>query len=431
MAVLESGRRNIVILGAGFGGITALLKLYRGLERNSLQHRYHLVLVNRNAYHLYTPALYEIAAIPKGAADSARLKTSICIPIDDILEHLPGVRFVGEIADALDPERHIITFASGDQLNFEYLIIALGAETNFFGIPGMAERALPMKTFEDALHLRNRVEELIRATTGNFCVLVAGGGATGVELSAELVNFLCYVKKRMAAGKCQEEITLIEASPEILPGFSHEVIKRVRRRLRKLGVFIRAGTRIREVRATDVLLDTGVSLPYHILIWAGGVRPPSVLKNFGLPLTDQGNIATNEFLEARAETGAPATRVALASGRIYAIGDNAHFIHPKTGQPVAGSVPVAEAGARLAAKNIIAEIIGQRKKIFRPAVQYPFILALGGKYAVTDLIVVKFFGFAGWFLKQLVELRYLLFILPWQKAVITWFRTVHYSLKND
>ncbi len=431
VAILESGQKNIVVLGAGFGGITALLKLHRGLRRRRLGHRYPIVLVDQNAYHLYTPALYEIAAIPRGAAGTARLRTSICIPIADIIRRLPGVRFIGETARAIDPGRHLITFASGNQLNFEYLIVALGAETDFLGIPGMAERSFPVKTFADALGLRNRMEDLIRVTAGNFRILVAGGGATGVELAAELVNFLCHLKRHMPAGKYREEITLIEASPQILPGFSGEVIQRATRRLKKLGVSILTATRIREVWVTDVLLDSGKTLPYHILIWAGGVRPPSVLKNFALSLTTKGSIAVNAFLEARPETGAPAPGVALPSGRVYAIGDNAYFIHPKTGRPLAGNVPVAEAGARLAVKNIIAEITGQGKKSFRPAREYPFILAVGGKYAVTDLVIIKFFGFAGWCLKQLVELCYLLSILPWRVAARTWFRAMRYCAKND
>ncbi len=98
-------------------------------------------------------------------------------------------------------------------MGFEYLVVALGAETNFFGIPGMAEHALPIKTFEDAVRLRNRAEALAATTEGGLGILVAGGGATGVELSAELVNFFCDLKRRVVGTRCREEISLIEASP--------------------------------------------------------------------------------------------------------------------------------------------------------------------------------------------------------------------------
>ncbi|MBI4132020.1 MAG: NAD(P)/FAD-dependent oxidoreductase [Candidatus Sungbacteria bacterium] len=428
MEIYESGRRNIVVLGAGFGGITALLKLYRGLKRRRLLGRYNLVLANRSAYHLYTPSLYEIAAIPKNEADALRLKNTICIPASDIMDRLPGARFIGEEAVRLDPERHVITFASGNRMNFEYLIVALGAQTNFFGIPGMERFSFPLKTFEDALRLRNRIEELAAANKdGALGILVGGGGATGVEIAAELVNFLCYLKKRMRDGACREEITLIEASPEILPGFSDEIIRRTKRRLIALGVKILTGKRIQEVRPYEIILDGSV-LPYHLLVWAGGVRPSSVLSGFGLSTDERGGIVVNEFLEAMASSGPNETR---NSGRIYAIGDNMSFRHPKTQRPLAGNVPVAESSARLASFNILAAIAGKERMPFRPLARYPFILAVGGKYAVTDLVIVKFFGFAGWALKQLVELRYLLFILPIKKAAAVWARAVYYSAVND
>ena len=416
MEILESGRRNIVILGAGFGGITALLKLRRGLKRRGLLPRYHLVLVDRTSHHLYTPALYEIAAIPKGEADAVRLKTAICIPIESIIGRFPEIRFIGETVVGLDPERHLIALESGNRLNFDYLVVALGAETNFFDIPGMAEHALPLKTFADAVCLRNRVEGLVRETAGALSIVVGGGGATGVEIAAELVNYLCYLKKRVAAAKCQEHITLIEASPEILPGFDPDIVRRARRRLSAMGVRMITGALIREVRPSEAVLD-GAALPYDLLIWAGGVRPAAGLAGLGLKLDPRGGMLVNEFLEAR--------------HRIYAIGDNASFPHPKTGKPIPGNVPVAEAGARLTAKNIIAEITGRKRQPFRPPERYPFILAVGGRYALADLVIVKLFGFAGWVFKQLVELRYLLFILPWPKAAATWLRAVYYSTRND
>ena len=171
-----------------------------------------------------------------------------------------------------------------------------------------------------------------------------------------------------------------------------------------------------EVRRPGVP-STGRTPPSHIPIGAGGVRPAAVLENFGLPLDERGGIRVNEFLEARP--------------RIYAIGDNASLVNPLTGKSLPGNVPVAEAEARVAARNIIADIMQKRRRQFRPLTQYPFILAVGGKYAVADLIIIRLFGFLGWALKQLVELRYLIFILPWPKAITTWLRTIYYSTSND
>lgn len=435
--MIESGRRNIVVLGAGFGGITALLKLRRGLRHHDLSRRYQLVLVNRTAHHLYTPALYEIAAIPKDAADAPRLKPSICIPIDDILKRCPDIRFIGETAVGLDAGRHELTFSSGSRISFEYLVIALGAETNFFGISGMAEHALPIKTFTDAVRLRNRIEDVGREVAGPLDVIVAGGGATGVELSAELVNFLCRIRGRGVGSRCQENITLVEAGPEILAGFDAAIVRHARRRLESLGVAIMTGRRISEVRPAELLLsgtsgaaaDEKRILPYHLLIWAGGVRPATALSNFGLALDRKGGVVVDRFLEAK-PAPAGGIRDAAAPGRIYAIGDNASFARPD-GTLVPGNVPAAEAGGRIAAQNIIAHITGNTRRPFQPPKRYPFILAVGKKYALADLVIIQCFGFLGWAIKQIVELHYLLFILPWRRATVTWLRTVYYSTRND
>lgn len=413
---LEPGRKNIVILGAGFGGITALIKLRRGLKRKGLFHQYNLVLISKSAQHLYTPALYEIAAIPKGEADAVCLKSTVCIQIEDIIGRFPGIRCIGEAAQSLDPRSRRIALESGNFVSFEYAVIALGAETNFFNIPGLEEYSYPIKTFEDAVRLRNVTEELMREKKAALRIVVGGAGATGVELSAEFVNYLSYLRAKLGE-RGADEITLLEASPEILSGFNFGIIARARRRLGTLGVNIITAAAIKEASASELKLADGRIIPHDLLIWSGGVRPAAVLKNFNIPLDPRGRVTVNQFLEA--------------SPRIYAVGDCVSFINPETGKPVSGNVPVAEQEARLAAKNIIADILGETKKSFRPFASYPFILAVGGKYAVTDLVIVKFFGFLGWVAKQLVELRYLLFILPWQKAFRMWVRAVYYSTAND
>ncbi|OHA13944.1 MAG: hypothetical protein A3G49_01750 [Candidatus Sungbacteria bacterium RIFCSPLOWO2_12_FULL_41_11] len=107
------------------------------------------------------------------------------------------------------------------------------------------------------------------------------------------------------------------------------------------------------------------------------------------------------------------------------------MINPKTGKPLIWNVPVAEAEGRIAAKNILRSITGKPLKKFTPAKKYPFILTIGKKYAIADFVYFKFCGFTGWFAKQLVELRYLLFILPPQKAIRTWLLAIRYYTSND
>lgn len=416
MALLESGRRNIVIIGAGFAGITALLKLRRSLARHGVGARYQLVLINKSSQHLYTPALYEIAAIPRGEVDAARLKSSVCIKIENILARFPNIHFYGDEAIAVNPNTHLITFRSGDQISFEYLVIALGAETNYFNIPGMREYAYPLKTFEDAVRLRNRIEALVDDEK-DIEIVIGGGGATGVETAAEFTNFLAHLRRHKRGKQApRDHVTIVEAAPEILQGFDPSVRTRTIRRLVKLGVHIWTGVPIGRVTETGVVLS-GRVLPYNVLIWSGGVQPASALKNFRLALDKKGGVMVNEFLEARP--------------RIYAVGDCSSFMNPETGKPPPWNVPVAEEEALRAADNIVADIMKTKKRQFRPHKIYPFVLAVGGKYAITDLGAAKLFGFIGWVLKQAIELRYLLSILPVSKALALWMRTVYYTTTND
>ena len=180
MTILFSGRKNIVVLGAGFAGITAILRLYKLLRRRGLLGRYNLILVNKSAHHLYTPALYEIAAIPKGEAETICLKSAHCIPIEDIIKPFPEIRFIGEEIEKLDPLTHIMRFRSGNRLSFEYAVVALGSETNFFNIPGLQENSYPLKTFQDAVRLRDKAEEMAATNSGSVKIVIGGGGATGV-----------------------------------------------------------------------------------------------------------------------------------------------------------------------------------------------------------------------------------------------------------
>lgn len=414
----EKQIKTIVILGAGFGGLTAVLKLSKAVKRRGLTKDCRLILVNKTSYQVYTPALYEIASIPKGEANAVCLKTSICIDLAEVAS-LDGFQFIGGEAAGLDQERKVVRLSSGEVFSFDYLVIALGAETNFFNIPGLKERALPLKTFEDAIRLRNKIEEVVLGGATPIHIVIGGAGATGVELAAEVHSFLCYLKERLMPSEktCDYDVTLIEASPEILPGFEPWIVKKARRRLLRIGVKILTNKIVTSVDERNVFCKDGSILPYHIFVWAGGVVSVGVLKNFGLSLTPKGKIIVNEYLGA-----AP---------RIFAIGDNAECTPGGIIKPLPGNVPVAETQASVVAKNIIAEVTGKQKKKFVPMRKYPYILAVGKKYAIADLVYIRFSGFWGWCAKQLVELRYLIFVLGPLRALSMWWRSVKYSVSND
>src|SRR3989344_4772175 len=141
-----SEKKNIVIAGAGFGGVTAAIKFASGCARE----KFNIVLIDKNPYQLYTPALYEIAAMPHEDANAVALSHAITIALEDIVseKHIDFIQ--GELA-GLDRTQKIVTLKSGTSLRYQFLILALGSETNYFNIPGLAEFALPLKTFNDGV----------------------------------------------------------------------------------------------------------------------------------------------------------------------------------------------------------------------------------------------------------------------------------------
>lgn len=403
----------IVIVGAGFGGIIAALKLEKKLRRFP---PCHLVLIDKNSYQLYTPALYEIAAIPKEEASAATLKPVIIIPIEEIIAGTQ-IRFLQGEATGLDKEKRIIFLKDGKRLSFEFLVLAIGSETNYFNIPGLKQHSYPLKQFEDAIRIRNKIEKMV-AQKSILNIVVGGAGAAGVELISELANFICYLQQKvLTTHTCANRLILIEASATVLPGIDQWTVERTTERLKELGIEVKTGTRITQVDATHIMTDDHARIPCDLLVWTGGVTGNSFCSSLGLPVTRKKNLEVNEFLEAEKN--------------IFVVGDGAGFTDKATGQLLPWTVPIAEAEAKMVAKNMVRILSGKPKIPFSPLRHYPYILTIGKKYALANLIVIHLKGFPGWLAKLLVELRYLLFILPPLKACRIWWKGVRIYSSND
>lgn len=406
-------KKTIVVAGAGFGGITALLKLEKLLRRHP---EWRLILIDRHAYHLYTPMLYEIASVPREEAPASALKSAIVIPLEDIVAGKNIIFIQGEIA-AIRTDQQTLALADGTRAEYAFLVLALGSATNYFDIPGLQEYACPLKTFEDAVRIRNRIEALSQERRA-LTLIVGGAGSAGVELAAEFSNFLCSLERlRKEKNTCVWRVVLIEADRGILPGHSRYMQMRAAERLRALGIEIKNKSRIKEVSEDRVFFDDGSSQSHDLLIWTGGVTGIPLYQTLGMPLTKKRTPAVNEFLEAEEN--------------VFAVGDGAGFLDTHTGTLLSWNVPLAEAQGRLTAHNIIRRIQGKSLIPFRPLRAYPSILAVGKKYAIADLVILRWHGFFGWIAKLLVELRYLCFILPVGKALRRWARGVRVYSSND
>lgn len=415
---MERTKKHIVIAGGGFAGISTAIHLDRHFKRNlGFEADFDIVLINNHHSHLYTPALYEVAAVPQGEHALQYVKASVAIPLADIF-YDTGVSWYEDEIIGFDREKREVLLFSEKRIPYEYLVLALGGETFYFNVPGAKEYSLPLKTFADAIRLRNRLQAIIDEGVEQVKIIVAGAGASGVEVTAEFENFICMLEDIKGRGRvCKAKIILVEAGREILPGFDEWTVKKARKRLLKLGVAIMTGTQITSVDPKAVTLKDESTITYDLLVWAGGVKAAGVLTSLGLPLSPKGGVIVNQHLEA--------------SPHIFAVGDNAAFTDTATGKPIPWNVPVAEAEAHVAAYNVIASIEGAVKKVFSPTKKYPFILAVGQKYAIADLVFIQISGFPAWCLKQAIQLKYLLFILPLLGAIFTWWKYLRVSSSND
>ncbi len=410
--------KRIVIIGAGFGGITVALMLAK--DPAIANRGYEIVLIDRQAHHLYTAGLYEVAAVPREFARDTYLVSSVRIPIPEIIRALP-IRFIQGTLAGLDVGNRRVTLDSKGTLSYGFLVLALGAETNYFDIPGLKEYGIPLKSADDAVVIRNRIEQSAE-NKASLTIVIGGAGATGVELAAELINFLCALEreKRDEAPTCRATVILLEASAEILPGFGRNSVRQIKKRLHFLGVVVKTDSPIIAASKGDITLRSGERIAYDILVWTGGIRGPRILKTLGLPLSPNGTFAVDQSL-----------RVLQSDERIFAVGDNAWFPDQRTKKPLPATAAVAEQEARHAARAISRAVRGKSARRFRPMKKYPFVLAVGRKYAFADLVTIRCAGMAGWCIKQLVQLKYFLFILPWPRAVALWWRNMRLYHSND
>lgn len=409
----------IVVAGAGFGGITAALTLAK--DPVISRYGYEIALIDRAPHHLYTAGLYEVAAIPRVYAKDEYLAASLCIPVSDIIRGRP-VRFLRGAVAGIDVARRRVMLDNGGALTYAYLILALGSETNYFDIPGLRQYSIPLKTADDAVRLRNAIERAAQSLP-SLTILIGGAGATGVELAAELINFLCVLEreKNPMAPTCRTTVMLVEASDAVLPGFEERTARRIAQRLTHLGVVVKTAASVIAASRNEITLHTGERVLYDILVWTGGIRGVPLIKRlFGPALSPKGALTVDAGLRARG-----------THGRIFAVGDNAWFPRPRAQKPLPATAQVAQAQGRHAAKNISRAIRGKPLRRFRPMKKYPFVLAVGRKYAFADLVFVRLTGFPGWCIKQCIQLRYFSFILPWTRAWSLWWENMRLYRSND
>lgn len=372
-------KKNIVILGGGFGGFRAAFDLEKKLRRDS---RYRIILIDQNTFHLYTASLYEVAI-------GELSQRCVLLPFYRCLEG-KKVEFINATVTALDPRAKIVHTNAGDKIPYWKLVFAFGADTEDFGIPGVAQYGLGLKSVTDAEKIRQHLAHCSAIRGQPIKVIVGGGGFTGIEVAGELTRYR----------GCPTKVTVVEAAPRILSGLPEIISKTVAKRLNLLGVKIITSSPIKEAQPNRIILASGREIPYDVLIWTAGVRGSRFFDPNIFPLDKKKALVIDKYLRVK------------GFENIFVVGDNA-----ATG--VAWTATKAEVDGKVAAANILAEIRGEKMKSYR-VFEPPFIIPVGKQWAIAKVGATIFWGRVALILKDFVLLYYLVTILPIWRALKVW-----------
>jgi len=375
-------RPKVVILGAGFGGLTAARALDRIAE---------VTLVDRHNFQTFLPLLYQVSTAGL-AADH------VAYPIRGALRKTK-VKFRMGSPISVDHKNKSVKLDSSEVLNFDYLIVALGSATNDFGIKGVAENTLGMKTVNEALAIRSeimrRFEDLCRfEDETKFSIAVIGGGPTGVEMAgaiAELKRGPLTSDSKDAAKNI--DVYLVEAGSRVLPALSPKLSERTKKDLEKLGVKVLTNAAVKEVKPRQIIFADGKTIPSEVTVWAAGVQGEPAMKKLSIP-SESGRIAVEPTLQV---TNYP---------DIFAIGDIAGA-KGKDGRFLPMVAPVAMQQARFVAKQI------ERLSKNQPLANFSYVdkgsmATIGRHKAVVEVKGIRIGGVVAWYMWLWLHLFYLL-----------------------
>ena len=373
---------KVVILGAGFGGLAAARALNKIAE---------VTLVDRHNFQTFLPLLYQVSTAGLAADHIAH-------PIRGALRKTK-IKFRMGSPITIDHKNKSVKLDSSETLEFDYLIIAMGSATNDFGVKGVTEHALGMKSVTEALEIRSsilrRFEDLCRfEDETQLSITVVGGGPTGVEMAGAIAELKKGpLRSDQAHAAANIKVNIVEAGPRLLPSFSAKLSERTRKDLEKLGVNVLTSTSVKEIKPREILLGDKKKLPSEVTIWAAGVTGEPVMKKLGLPNTN-GRITVDPTLQV---SNYP---------NIFAIGDIAGA-KGSDGRYLPMVAPVAMQQGRFVAKQIANSIKKQPLNNFNYR-DKGSMATIGRHKAVVEVGPIRLSGVIAWYAWLWLHLFYLI-----------------------
>ncbi|EGO8529108.1 NAD(P)/FAD-dependent oxidoreductase [Enterococcus faecalis] len=386
-------KQNIVVVGAGYAGVSATKFLAKKFKKDT---DVTITLIDRHSYHTMMTELHEVAG---GRVEPEAIQYDL----QRLFSRKKNVKLVTDTVTGIDKENKVVKTLAGSY-PFDQLILGMGGEPNDFGTPGVKENGFTLWSFDDAVKIRHHIEATVAKAAiepdaevrkAMLTFVVCGSGFTGIEMVGELIDW----KDRLAkdAKIDPDEITLmvVEAMPTILNMLSRNDAAKAERYLEKKNVQLLLNSPIVEVAADHIKLKDGSEVPTHTLIWTAGVKATSDAADFGLEAARGSRLVANEYMQAKG----------YEDKNIYIIGDLVYYEEtPNT--PTPQIVQAAEQTGHTAAANIVADIKGDEKHAFKGNYQ-GFMVSIGAKWGVANLFdKIHLSGFLAIIMKHIVNLKY-------------------------
>lgn len=371
-------KKNIVIIGGGFGGVKAALELANN-------EHFAVTVVTGSDYFQYYPSLYHTATGGRAAQSRIALK--------DLFASSNVKTIIGQ-AQTLDRDTHTLTLADGKTIQYDTILLALGVVTNYFGIAGLEEFAYGTKSFDEAEKLKAHLhQQLIDTHEPDLNYIIVGGGPTGIELAGAMSAYLKQIMKNHDVRHRAVHIDLVESAPRLLPRSPKSMSDAVAWHLHQLGIKLYLGQTVQGETA-DALTVSGRALTSHTVIWTAGMATNPFFKNNGFSFGQHGKVAVNVYLQADDD--------------IYILGDDANT-------PYSGMAQTALYDAKFVAQNLKRQANNKALKPYVPK-QPITVIPAGPHWAAVQWGKLKFYGHLGWWLREVADLIAFHDYEPWQKA---------------
>ncbi|CAM3477800.1 NAD(P)/FAD-dependent oxidoreductase [Marinicrinis lubricantis] len=382
--------KHILILGGGYGGLLSAITARKYMSAEEA----YITVVNRYPTHQIITELHRLAV---GNVS----EKNVALPLNKLLEG-KQIDLQIDSVESIHPDENKVRLASGKTHSYDLLVIALGSETAYFGIPGLQEHSFILKSVDDAIRIQEHIEAKLNAyaktkNKADATFVVGGGGLTGVELVGELADMLPDMCRARGIDY-KEEVSLycVEAGPSILAGFPADLIERAQTSLEKRGVQFLTGVPITEMKETEVFLKDGSSIPTSTLVWSGGVQGNQVVANCGIEV-NRGRATVNEHLRSTSHEN------------IFLAGDSAVVFGPdNNGRPYPPTAQLAWQMGECVGYNLFAAIKGANLQEFNPVFSGT-LASLGRKDAIATIgsSQTKLKGMPASLMKEASNIRYL------------------------